>query len=204
MGDFNCPKIDWEHYSTSSTPNDLNSKFLKCSRDCFFEQFISEPTRGRGSSQSTLIDLVLTNNPGIIDKVKLDAPLGKSDHSVVEIIMEHVLLMENKQFIFNYNKGNYEQIKSLFNQNFVKKIKNCEDVSDQYEMLLDLLHEAINKYVPRISLTNNKFNRKTTLNISTKPKMRQKYGLWKLYLQTNNINVYNKYRKINNQIRPFA
>ena len=60
VGDFNYPKIDWEHYPTSSSPNDLNSKFLECTRDCFFEQFISEPTRGRGSSQPTLIDLVLT------------------------------------------------------------------------------------------------------------------------------------------------
>ena len=40
VGDFNYPKIDWEHYSTSSSPNDLNSKFLECTRDCFFEQLL--------------------------------------------------------------------------------------------------------------------------------------------------------------------
>ena len=45
VGDFNYPKIDWEHYSTTSSPNDLNSKFLECIIDCYFEQFISEPTR---------------------------------------------------------------------------------------------------------------------------------------------------------------
>ena len=71
-------------------------------------------------------------------------------------------------------------------------------------MLLDLLHEAVNKYIPRISLTNNKLNRKITLNRSTKSKMRQKHRLRKLYLQTNNINVYNKYREISNQIRLFT
>ena len=59
-----------------------------------FEQFISEPTRGKGSSQPTLIDLVLTNNSDIIDKVNLDVALGKSDHSVVEIIMQNVLLTD--------------------------------------------------------------------------------------------------------------
>ena len=203
VGDFNYPRIDWEHYSTTSSPNNLNCKFLECTRDCFFEQFTSEPTRGKGSSQPTLIDLVLTNNPDIINKVKLDAPLGKSDHSVVEIIMENVLLTENKKFILNYNKGNYEEMKSLFNQNFVIKSENCENVNDQYDMLLDLLHEAINKYIPRISLANNKLNHKTTLNRSTKSKIHQKHRLWKLYLQTNNINVYKKYRKISNQIRLF-
>ena len=142
VGDFNYPKINWEHYSTTSSPNDLNSKFFECTRDCFFKQFISEPIRGRGLSQPTLIDLVLTNNSDIIDKVKLESPLGKSDHSVVEIIMENVLLTKNKKFILNYKKENYEKMKSLFNQDFVTKIENCEDVSDQYGMLLELLHEA--------------------------------------------------------------
>ena len=98
VGDFHYPKIDWQHYSTTSRPNDLNSESLECTRDCFFEQFISEPPSGRGLSQPTLIDLVLTNNSDIIEKVNLDAPLGKSDHSVVEIIMQNVLLTENKKF----------------------------------------------------------------------------------------------------------
>ena len=71
-------------------------------------------------------------------------------------------------------------------------------------MLLDLLQEASNKYIPRISLTNNKLNRKTTLNRSTKSKIRQEHRLWKLYLQTNSSNVYNKYRKISNQIHFFT
>ena len=203
VGDFNYPKIDWEHYSTISSPNNLNPKFLKCTKDFFFEQFISGHTRGMGSSQPTLIDLVRINNPDITDKVKLNAPLGKSDHSLVEIIMENVLLTENKKFILNYNKGNYEEMKSLFIQNFVIKSENCENVNDQYDMLLDLLHEAVNKYIPRISLANNKLKHKTTLNRSTKSKIHQKHRLWKLYLQTNNINVYKKYRKISNQIRLF-
>ena len=80
VGYFNYPKTDWEHDSTTTSSNELNFKFLECTRDCIFEQFIEEPTRGRESSQPTLIDLVLTNNPGIIDKANPDAPLGKSDH----------------------------------------------------------------------------------------------------------------------------
>ena len=80
VGDLNYPKTDWEHDSTTTSSNELNFEFLECTRDCIFEQFIAVPTRGRESSQPTLIDLVLTNNPGIIDKANLDAPLGKSDH----------------------------------------------------------------------------------------------------------------------------
>lgn len=70
-------------------------------------------------------------------------------------------------------------------------------------MFLNLLYEAIGKYIPRISLTNNKFSRKTTLNRSNKSKIRQKHRLWRLYLQTNVTNVYHKYRKDSDQIRLF-
>ena len=79
-----------------------------------FEEFVSKPTRGRGSSQPTLIDLVLTNNPDIIDKVDHDDPLGKSDHSVVEIIMQNVLRKGNK--------GKQREL-SGNNQDFVKKLR---------------------------------------------------------------------------------
>ena len=55
-------------------------------------------------------------------------------------------------------------MKSLFNQHFVKKVEICEDVSDQYDMLLELLYEAIEKHIPRLSLTTNKLSRKTIIN----------------------------------------
>ena len=55
-------------------------------------------------------------------------------------------------------------MKSLFNQHFVKKVEICADVSDQYDMLLELLYEAIEKYIPRLSLTTNKLSRKTIIN----------------------------------------
>ena len=66
-------------------------------------------------------------------------------------------------------------------------------------MLLDLLYEAIDKYIPRISLTNNKFSRKTTLNRSTKSKMLQKHRPWKLCLQANDTNVYTNIVKLVNK-----
>ena len=49
-----------------------------------FLKVISESPCGRGLSRSILFDLVLTNNPDIINKFDLDAALGKRDYSVVE------------------------------------------------------------------------------------------------------------------------
>ena len=38
VGDFNYPKIDWEHSKTSG-PNDLNCQFFECTKDCFWRLF---------------------------------------------------------------------------------------------------------------------------------------------------------------------
>ena len=34
MGDFNYPKIDWKHYSTTTSINDIHYNFLETVRDC--------------------------------------------------------------------------------------------------------------------------------------------------------------------------
>ena len=47
-------------------------------------QHINKPTRARGNDKPHILDLVLTNEP-IIDNIEFLAPLGKSDHSILNI-----------------------------------------------------------------------------------------------------------------------
>ena len=35
LGDFNYPKIDWTHCTTTTNTNDPNFMFLETIRDCF-------------------------------------------------------------------------------------------------------------------------------------------------------------------------
>ena len=64
---------------------------------------------------------------------------------VVGTNKENALLTKNTKFICNYNRGNYEQIKLKMNKDFVKKIEQCVDFSDQH-LLLESLHYVINKH----------------------------------------------------------
>ena len=81
MGEFNYPKIDWEIQTPAAQQFKL--PILRMYQRMFLK-VISESPRGRGPSQLILIDLVLTNNPDIINKFDLDAALGKRDYSAVE------------------------------------------------------------------------------------------------------------------------
>ncbi|GAB0181714.1 hypothetical protein GRJ2_000636700 [Grus japonensis] len=76
MGDFNHPDICWRD---NAAERKQSRKFLGCVDDNFLLQVIEEPTR-RGA----MLDLVLTNQEGLVGEVKLKGSLGCSDHKMVE------------------------------------------------------------------------------------------------------------------------
>ena len=86
-GDFNWPNIEWSPWSS---PNSLGpeTKFLDTLRKNFLLRHINKPTRARGDDEPHILDLVLTNEP-LIDNIEFLAPLGKSDHSILNIYWMH-------------------------------------------------------------------------------------------------------------------
>jgi hypothetical protein len=84
VGDFNFKEIDWENNNTNVGPEHLASKFLESVRDTYLYQHVKQATRYRGDNQPSLIDLILTNEEEMIDNVVCNAPLGNSDHEILE------------------------------------------------------------------------------------------------------------------------
>ena len=77
VGDFNYTKIDWDTYSSSSwNTDDPNYLFIECMHDCYWYQHVNEPIRGRGSDKPSVLDLVLSNEEGMVDSVDIEAPPG--------------------------------------------------------------------------------------------------------------------------------
>ena len=83
-GDFNLPDINWKHWMIKSiNPTNLNLKFVECFRDTFMFQHVSNPTMGRGTTNTNLLDLILSNEEDNIEELEYFSPLGKSDHYVI-------------------------------------------------------------------------------------------------------------------------
>ncbi|KAK4811175.1 hypothetical protein QYF61_019806 [Mycteria americana] len=76
MGGFNHPDICWRD---NTAGHKQSKRFLECTGDNFLLQVTEEPTR-RGA----LLDLILTNNEGLVGDVKVKDSLGCSDHEMVE------------------------------------------------------------------------------------------------------------------------
>ncbi|GAB0184134.1 hypothetical protein GRJ2_000878700 [Grus japonensis] len=76
MGDFNHPNICWRG---NTAEHKQSRRFLEGVDDNFLLQVTEEPMR-RGA----MLDLVLTNEEGLVGDVKLKGSLVCSDHEMVE------------------------------------------------------------------------------------------------------------------------
>ena len=80
VGDFNVPGIDWNTKFSAAPENHYSHNLLKTINDCFLVQHVTEPTRYREEEACNILDLVLTNEEGMIQKLSFCPGLGNSDH----------------------------------------------------------------------------------------------------------------------------
>ena len=158
MGDYNFRNIDWCTMSTSSSDQkSLDNRFIDCVNECCFTQHITEPTRQRGDDIPTTLDLVFTNEENMIDKLEINAPLGKSDHSVItfDFVAETPPQAPKVQVLFD--KGDYTKISAMLNEvNWEDEMKKFEgDVEAQWKFLKDIHDEAVKTYIPTKTLQVN-------------------------------------------------
>ena len=198
LGDFNYPKIDWTHCTTTTNTNDPNFMFLETIRDCFLQQYVKSPTRGRNCDNPSLIDLALCNNDDLVLDVSVLSPLGKSDHSLIEMQVRCDINVDLKTYYYDYKNANFDMIRSVFNNDFNSQLNDLSDVNDQVCLLLNTLNEALSQYVP-IKECNFTNTAPVKLNGTAKSKkLRQKQRLWKQYIKTNDTSTYVKFRKVSN------
>ena len=81
---MNFLNIDWVNITTDRGPGDINYGFLETIRDCFLYQHITEPTRGRGDAKPSTIDLLFSNEEGMVTDVYIEPPLGKNYRLIIQ------------------------------------------------------------------------------------------------------------------------
>ena len=113
VGDFNFSNIDWDfRFSTVRSPS--TDLFLDTINDLYLEQIVCSPTRIRIGQQSSLLDLVLTNSIYFVEEIIIDDPIGKSDHTVLDIIINidirDSLPIERRL----YYRGDYDSMRAYY------------------------------------------------------------------------------------------
>ena len=117
-------------------------------------QHITEPTRGRGTNEPSLLDLALTNDDTAIETASGE-PISKT--------------------VYKYNKGDYTKMEDLLNIDWEAEFSNHQgDVQAQWD-----IRRTEEQCIPkkRISQTARKYQ--VPLDVKTRAKIKRKNRLWK-------------------------
>ena len=114
LGDFKYPNIDWQNwYTLSENTNSPDTNFKEGIRYNFLFQHVTLPTRGRLGNKSNILDLVFTNEQGMIDDIVYESPLGKSDHSVLIITFRcYEEIANHTRLKYYYDQGDNNSMKT--------------------------------------------------------------------------------------------
>ena len=84
VGDFNLPQVDWRHNLCTVPETHFAFHFFSTVQDLFLFQHVTEPTRFRDGVRPSLLDLILTNEEGMMENIDYGPGLGKSDHVLLK------------------------------------------------------------------------------------------------------------------------
>ena len=113
-GDFNYPEIKWENeYVLEPTP--VIGPFISTVQSLHLHQHIIRPTRYRYDQEPSLLDLVFTNEEGMLKDVVHNPALGESDYECLSFDLNCYKKEFKKTMLPNYYKGDYEAIRNRLN-----------------------------------------------------------------------------------------
>ena len=199
VGDFNRKEIDWNSF-TSPSPDDYS--FIEAIRDSYLTQLIKYPTRGRGTDEPSTLDLVFTSRYEAVEKLQIDSPLGKSDHSLIKITYQYEAENLPTKVMFDYIKGDYEKMRQLLDVDWIEYLA---DSMGNIDLLWEKFHTkfkaAERECVPKKTVTIGKTKQPIALNRKSLSKRKKKYRLWKRYLESKDAEAYLHYCRARNQLR---
>src|SRR3989442_647926 len=131
IGDFNYGDINWKN----NTAGSAGKKFLKVCTELSLCQCVKNKTRG-----NNILDLAMVYEKNFIYKITQMAPLARSDHNVLNILL-NVRVKYKNTFVkcYSYNKANYGILEDKLNEvNWEEEVIN-KDVNQIWEGIKNVL-----------------------------------------------------------------
>ena len=212
VGDFNLPHINWNNWTTRVGLAEFDTVFIEKVRDCFFNQHIKEVTRMRGESTGNTLDLLFSNDESIIEDIKLESPLGRSDHACVHFQCQlQELEARSKRKVEIYEKADYQLMKTRLNIDWTHYLSPDLDAERKWVKFSNKMREVIEDCVPMkmSSRKRKRTNEHLPMNKKLWTKVKRKQRLWEKLKKMKEenwppreySNVEKDYRRLNNQIR---
>ena len=107
-GDFNLPQIDWDLCLSTAPETHPSHSFIETVQSCYLHQHVREPTRFRLGETPSTLDLVLTDEEGMVRNMQSLPGLGNSDHVVLSFELICFSAAKSRQGLKTHT--NYEEL----------------------------------------------------------------------------------------------
>ena len=195
VGDFNIPQIDWELESANAPATHYSHAFLEVIRDFFLFQHVRQPTRFRPGETANILDLILTNEEGMLSNLVHLPGLGNSDHDVLRFTLVcYAAVVSTPQHRDHTDYGllqqnlrscNWSQMRNMNLEEGYRFFKACIDNAVEKSTKRKSMHSKKNLYMSRKALQLKK----------------RKRTLWSTYCRTRDILDHARFVRCRNELR---
>ena len=144
MGDFNLPKNQEEHLA----PHRIHSAF----RSAGLEQMIQGPTRWANSTTFSALDYVLVNEDGLINNIRINSPLGSSDHCCISFTIKTAITEFHRttRTIRDFTKVDVQLLQTTLIDSNLQTLEGLADINQRWISIKKATLKAIELSTPII------------------------------------------------------
>ena len=196
VGDFNIPQIDWELEVAHAPSTHYSHAFLETIRDSFLFQHVRHPTRFRLGETPNVLDLVITNEEGMVRKLDHIPGLGSSDHVVLKFTLVCYAMVDSSPPPY-HSITDYALLTKTLSSYDWNRIDSM-NLEDSYDFFKSYITQALESCTKRKILRSKKniyMNRKA-LQLRKRKKM-----LWSTYCRTRSILDHARFAQCRNELR---
>ena len=179
-GDINSPNVDWSDWTSSDKDGET---LIDTLRNNFLHQHIDKPTRYRIGTQPTCIDLVMTNEEGMVNNIAYLSGIGLSDHVCIKFDFAVYVPQVKGVDKPRYHIGDYESINNEVRRHNWKDEFENKSTSEAMNQLTRCLKDACDKHIP-VRRTKRRRKKQLWMTKEALSKQRKKKEMWRRYLRT--------------------
>jgi len=203
-GDFNYPGIDWETWTTKGDSTESEEyRLIESFRDNYLYQHVRNYTRGRGTNRPNLLDLVLTNEEGMVSKLQHESPLGKSDHGMIVFEYNSYTINEiNSYRRYYYDRGSYPAMNEELDIDWSELLNpHGDDPEKQWNIFTEMINAARDRHIPNKMITGSQKKKGAPIDRKTYQTKKKKDRTWQRYLETRDPGKYREFTRQRNKLR---
>ena len=195
VGDLNFPGIDWVNGSSTAK----GRAFYEACEDAFLQQHVEVPTHKDGN----ILDLVLSNELGMVKDVNLLGRIGASDHECIMISIDTDIVWETKgEKRRAFEKADWDAMRKEMNRDWSALFMD-KRAGEMWTVFREAVHEAIGKHVPLVKKRNG--GEPAWLNWEIRKSIKEKKKAWDRWKRTKKEEDKERYkmaeRKVKGEIR---